>query len=135
MGRIIIGLVALVVLALAAIMGASELGGEVVVLRTFDGDGDASETSLWVVEDPDGALWLRGGNPSSSWVQRLSANPEVELVRAGMTNRYRATLEPEQRERIDRRIHEQYGIADTIVSVLHDKAEIVIVRLEFVPSR
>jgi hypothetical protein len=39
---------------------------EVTVLRTFDADGGAHETKLWVV-DHDGIPWVRVANPQRRW--------------------------------------------------------------------
>ena len=128
MARILTGLVILAVLALGTLLAASELGGEVVVLRSYDGDGRAFETSLWVVDDGDSA-WLRGG-AESSWVRRVEANPRVELIRGGETGRYQAEIVPSQRERVDRLMAERYGVADHIVSVIRDEQNRIVVLLE-----
>ena len=80
------------ILALALlIVGTQYLAsesGEVVVLRTRDEAGAVHETRLWVV-DHDGSPWLRAGNPSGGWFPRLSARPEVVVVRGGETLAFR----------------------------------------------
>jgi len=131
MVRWIVAVVVVLAVAYVGLMvGASELAEEVVVLRTFDAQGAAHETSLWIVEDADGALWLRAGMPSSSWLERLRARPDVELVRAGTTALYTATPVPEERERIHALTRERYGIADRIISALRDGSQSVPVRLD-----
>ncbi len=65
--------------------------GETVILRTFDEHQTAEETRLWVI-DWDGYLWLgAGGGTTRRWYQRLIANPNVELVRNGVTDCFTAT--------------------------------------------
>src|SRR5262249_27627783 len=63
---------------------------EVVVLRTFDADGGAHETKMWVV-DRDGRAWVRVAQPGRLWYRRLLANPRVDLVRGGRTEARRAS--------------------------------------------
>ena len=132
MARILMFAVILVVLAVGSILAASELGGEVAVLRTYDESDSAFETSVWIVDDGVG-LWLRGGNPESSWVKRLETNPMVEIDRAGETLRYRAEIVPEQRERVERLMAENYGFANDIVGLIHDKDAIVPIMLDELP--
>lgn len=98
-------LVLLVALHLALI----EIGREVVVLRTPDGEGNWQETRLWVV-DYDGALWVHSEGPA--WHQRFAGDPVVELRRHGRVQRYRATPDADAHPAIDALLREKYGIAD-----------------------
>lgn len=122
-------LTAVVGLLLAAVLLqviASE-SGEVVVLETREGDGQA-RTRLWVVED-DGHLWLRGG-ASSGWQQRLLAQPLVNLERGGVRNSYRAEPEPTRTARINALMAEKYGWRDTVVGwFVGDRSSDIAVRL------
>lgn len=108
---------ALALLAFAAsIWVASEQGGEVVELRTTGAAGEVHTTRLWIVEiGPD--LWLRAGDPGSGWVQRLEAEPQVELVRRGRAGRFRATVVPHMGPEVDRKMAEEYGLADRLIAV------------------
>lgn len=88
-------------LLLLAIFALIE-GGETVLLRTFDTEGQAEETRLWIV-DFDGSAWLgAGGGEARRWFQRLQRMPEVELVRGGVSSCFRAEpdFEPRMREAI-----------------------------------
>jgi len=125
-----LGVVA-VALYFGAVMLASELGGEVVVLHTRGDDGSGHATSLWVVED-EGALWLRAGVPESGWLERLERRPEVELERGGRTIALRAVPVPQRRDRIHALMRERYGWADVLVASLpgRDPQRSVPVRLE-----
>jgi hypothetical protein len=129
--RIVVWAFVLVVALLVATFGASELGGEVVTLRTRDGAGEAA-TRLWVVDDA-GAQYLRAGNPGSGWLVRIQADPDVTVERNGFNARYRAvpvTNDPGQPARIHALMREKYGIADRIVSVLGDRSQSIAVRLD-----
>ncbi len=114
-----------------AIYLLSEYGGEVVVLRTLNNAGETQETHLWLVED-SGFAWLRAGQPGNRWYQNLRERPEVELVRGEAILSYRAVPveTPEARERIQQRIAEKYGVAETVISWLHDESTLVPIRLE-----
>lgn len=123
------GLLAVVVLLVGVIFGASELGGEVVVLRTRDGSAAVHETSLWVIEEGE-SLWLRAGDPSSGWLARLRANPEVELERAGEAKPYRANVVPERSEWLNGQLAERYGWADWVIDTTLGGRDATAVRLD-----
>jgi len=121
------GILALALLLLGSQYVASE-SGEVVVLRTRDAAGGVHETRLWVV-DHDGSAWLRAGNPSGGWFPRLSAQPEVEVVRGGTTLVFQAAPTPEARDAINDLMQEKYGWADSYISFYFPRAKKIPVRL------
>lgn len=128
--------IAAIVLALAlavpvVIAVASELGGEVVVLRTRDAAGEPVETRLWVVDDA-GRAWLRAGAASSGWYRRLEARPDVELTRSGDTRAYRAVpvRTPDARDRIHALMRAKYGWADALIDLIRDPDGAIAVRLD-----
>jgi hypothetical protein len=129
----IIKLVVLAALGTIAFFGAvviaSETAGEVVTLRTYREDGLATETSLWVVEDR-GVLYLRAGSPDSGWLERLQANPDVELVRGGEMRAYKASIAQRMGPQINARMAEKYGWGDTLVGLMRDDAGVTAVRLD-----
>jgi hypothetical protein len=117
----------------SGIFGASELGGEIATLttRAADGDGDAT-TRVWVVDDA-GRAWLRSGSGKSGWYERLEANPDVTLERAGVTTRYLAVPvkgDAALRDRIHALMREKYTWADQVVSLSRDGAGSVPIRLD-----
>ncbi len=130
-GRIALCLALAAVLFGGSILFASEQGGEVVTLISFDPEGRGSETRLWVV-DAGGRAWLRAGQPGASWLRRVEAVPEVVLRRAGREGRYRAVPvpEPAATERINSQMRERYGLWDRWISLIHDDAACVAVRLD-----
>jgi hypothetical protein len=126
MGRIFLLLLAALV---AVVVFAGDLGGEVVVLRTADVIGSPVATKLWVVDDA-GFQWIRAGNPSSTWFQRLLKTPQVELDRAGTTGRYTAVVVEGARDRVNTLMAERYGWADKVVSLFADRSQSMPIRLE-----
>ncbi len=113
---------AIVALALAAVAAATYLAGEqteVVVIRTLDGDGTSYDTKVWVV-DHEGVPWVRVAQPERFWFQRLSRNPHVRLIRAGVEQAVIARPQdtPEARAVIDQRFRERYGAVDWWYGVL-----------------
>ncbi|HEY8155650.1 MAG TPA: nitroreductase/quinone reductase family protein [Myxococcota bacterium] len=101
---------------------------EVVVLRTTDGHGHAHDTKLWIV-DHDGHLWLRSVRPTLRWLERIRANPRVELVRRGETRAYTASIVEslDAKRAIDDAIAAKYGLIDRWYELL--------VRHETIPIR
>jgi len=129
---ILIGVVALVALALGGVIMSMSESGEVVVLRTFDREGEPYETRLWIVEH-DGAAWLRAGQAESVWFKNLSENPDVVLQRGGSERSFTAVPVPDDatRNRINALMNEKYGSPDTAIgAALRDNAATVPVRLD-----
>jgi len=128
-GKVFRWLLIAVLAFVALVVIASEYGGEVVKLQTADQMGVTTNTSLWVVDDA-GAIWLRAGNPNSAWLERLTAYPEVKLLRDGEWRDYRATPVPGGADRINSLMAEKYGWAESVVSLLHDSSGVIPVRLD-----
>src|SRR5262245_19279784 len=131
LARAALGIGVAAVLFGGSILYASEQGGEVVTLISFDAGGVGSETRLWVVDDA-GRAWLRAGLPDSSWLQRIRAVPEVVLRRANHELRYRAVPLPDAAatERINALMRERHGLWDRWISLIHDDARCIAVRLD-----
>ena len=123
-----IGVLIALVLVMSLSFAASELGGEVVTLTTTDAEGDSHETSLWIVED-EGSLWLRASNPGSGWLKRITAKPDVELSRGGESTRYRAEIVRGRSDRINEKMAEAYGWADSVIGVMRDSSSTMAIRL------
>jgi hypothetical protein len=121
-------LVGVLLLVFGVEMIAAE-SGEVVVVRTRDASGAVHETRLWVVDD-EGAAWLRSGSPEAGWFQRLSAEPEIEVVRHDATLPMRAVPVPQARPRINELMLEKYGWADRYIGMLFGRDDSVPVRLD-----
>lgn len=131
LARIAAALLGLILVTVAGIFLLSEVGGEVVVLRTTDEGGRAHESRIWLVEDA-GTTWLRAGQPEARWLQRLRAEPEVVLTRGDRESRVRAipVETPEARARVNGLMARDYGIAEALISLVHDENQVVPIRLE-----
>jgi len=86
---------------------------EVAVLTTFDPDGAAHDTKMWVV-DWQGKPYVRIGRPGRVWGERLKSHPQVVLARAGKSAPCVAAVvtDPEQRRAIDDAFAQKYGWVD-----------------------
>lgn len=106
-------------------------GKEVVVLRTQAPDGSVRETRTWVADDA-GAVWIEAAVEERPFYQHILAHPEVELVRAGHTRRYRAAPVPNPHGHVHIRtmLAEKYGWADAWVGLLTDTSQSLAVKLE-----
>lgn len=133
MRSLLILAVLLVVVFFGAVMVASETGGEVVTLTTFDEFGGEHETSLWIVEY-DGRQWLRAGSDESGWYQRLYVNPRVRLRRAGTETAYRAVPVAPKTEIINDLMARDYGVADQLVGLIRDESRSIAIRLDPAPA-
>jgi hypothetical protein len=119
---------AALVLAVGAMFLASELGGEVVGLRSFDAQGRGHDTRLWIV-DHENRSYLRG-NPDSGWYARIEATPQVELERAGETRSFRAIASQSMSEHVNRLMAQKYGVANQMIGLTADVEQNTAIRLE-----
>ena len=106
---------------------ASE-SGEVVVVETTNAEGQVEETRLWVV-DHDQAQWLRSGSPMAGWYQRLEANPQVSVERAGEVFTAQARPDVSQRGVINELMREKYGWADQFISLMFGRDDAIAIEL------
>jgi hypothetical protein len=127
--RILLGLALVVAVFMGAIVLASELGGEVVVISTSDDRGVPFETSLWIVEYR-GSPYLRAGDRDSAWFQRLKKNPTIQMERRGETATYRAVPDPTSTENINHLMARDYGLADQLIGLMRDPSKTIAIRLE-----
>ena len=129
--RLLLVVLVLVVAFFGAIFAASEFGGEVVKLDTVDASGAKHHTHLWVVDD-GGFAWLRAGVPTSGWLVRIEANPDVTVQRGGVSYPMKAVpvREPAIRDRIHALMRDKYPWADRLISVMRDPSRSVAVRLD-----
>lgn len=128
--RVLIAIV-VVLLAFGGVTWFALEGHDVAILRTRAADGAIRETHVWVV-DADGALFVEAATPERAWLLEAQAQPEIELVHAGATTRYRAIPEPgaEGHAKIRRLLRANYGWADQWVALLQDTSSSVAVRLD-----
>lgn len=108
-------------------------GHDIAILRTRAVDGAVRETRVWVAEE-DGTLFVEAATPERAWLREAQAQPEIEVVHAGATTRYRSLPEPGAagHATIRRLLRAKYGWADQWVALLQDTSRSVAVRLEAV---
>ncbi len=106
---------------------ASETG-EVVVLTTRDHEG-THETRIWVVEH-EGFQWIRSGDSSSGWYQRIRTEPEVFLQRGGQRKAYLAVSLVDQRDVVNDLMRQKYGWADQFIDMMYGRDNSIPMRLE-----
>ncbi|MDH3212517.1 MAG: hypothetical protein OEM05_08525 [Myxococcales bacterium] len=107
--------------------------GEVVTLKTTDGQAQVFKTRLWVV-DLDGRPHLRG-NSERAWVERLRAQPLVTLTRDGRTESYRAVIVSDRAmiDAVSRAMREKYGAVEKLIEGIFDNGHSLAIRLEPIP--
>jgi|GEM_PF-1678034 len=109
-------------LLLALVAAATYLAGErneVVVLRTFDAEGTAHATKMWIIDVGD-TPWVRVARPDRAWYRRILAEPRVELLRGGRVEARvaRPNADPTVARAVDEAFAEKYGAADAWYGLL-----------------
>jgi hypothetical protein len=122
----------LFMIAFGAVTWAALESAEVVVLRTFDADGTAYESRVWIADDEEGAVWIEAAEAQKPFYLRLLARPDVELMRDGTTLAMSAAALPGEagHRRIRDLLAAKYGWRDVWVGLLVDTSASVAVRLE-----
>ena len=125
--------VAFVVVGLALFLGwknLSRAAQEVVVLRVIGVGNEDYFATLWVVDDGH-HVWIRAENRQRRWLQRLRANPDVELRGDGRTFAYRAAFfdTAEARAYVDPQFRAKYGFADWALELV-GRRDTLPIRLE-----
>lgn len=128
--RVLLGL-AVSLLGFGGVTWFALEGNDVAILRTRAADGAARETHVWVA-DENGTLFVEAATPERAWLLEAQARPEIEVVHAGATARYRAVPEPGAagHAKIRRLLRAKYGWADRWVALLQDTSRSVAVRLQ-----
>ena len=117
----VVGIVlALPVLYVAVIYGASEAGGEIVTLHRAAPDGGVDHIRLWVIDDGQDAIIQHGG-ADAYWVQALKDTPVVTLERDGVVQTYAAHVDMEACALYHERRAAKYGLSDQIIMLATGK--------------
>ena len=117
-------LIGLFLLSLGVVQVASERV-EVVEMQTLDEQGEPMITRLWIVDD-DGQQYLRSGNGTSLWFERIQENPSFEVTRHGRTEVYTAELRPDKRDHINALMHQKYTWGDSLISLMTGSSDAAI---------
>ena len=114
----IVGIVVAVpLLFLGIIYGASELGGEVVTLARANADDEVSAVRVWIV-DEGGSTWIEHGDADAFWIKKLSDDPEVLLTRDGRPQTFLGVPDPGAHDQYHRLRQAKYGWADGVVAAM-----------------
>ena len=122
-----------------ALFGAITLvaleGKGVVVVRTWDENGDPRETRTWIAEE-NGSLWVEAANPEREFYRDILAGSEVVVVDGDTTANYAASPaeNPAGHRRIRRLLRAKYGWADGWIGLLTDTSESIAIRLDPIPA-
>lgn len=126
----------LVVLVVLVAIGAGwhALGAgtrEIAVLRTYGATGNDLLTSLWVVDDAEGFIWIRADRPDRKWLPDVERHPKVELRRRGRSKPYVARIfdDDDSRRYVAALFRAKYGWADELRE-WRDGRETIPVRLQ-----
>tara|TARA_R110002167_G_scaffold13893_4_gene57043 strand:+ start:23316 stop:23723 length:408 start_codon:yes stop_codon:yes gene_type:complete len=109
-------LIGLFLLGLGVVQVASERV-EVVEMHTLDDQGEPMVTRLWVVDD-EGQQYLRSGNGTSLWFERIQENGNFEVTRNGKTAVYTGVLRRDKRDHINALMHQKYTWGDSLISAV-----------------
>ena len=114
-------LIGLFLLGLGIVQVASERV-EVVEMQTLDDQGEPMITRLWIVDD-EGQQYLRSGNGTSLWFERIQENANFEVTRNDKTQVYTAVFRPDKRDHINALMHQKYTWGDSLISMITGSAK------------
>ena len=103
-------LLAVPVLYMGLIYGASEFAGEVVTLDRPDAKGEVGQVRIWIVE--------QDGNAESFWINHLAESAEVVLSRNGESVSYVGTPDSASHDLYHQLRLEKYGWGDQLIASL-----------------
>lgn len=105
------------VIYMGLIYGASELGGEVVILDRLDANGEVSQVRIWVVDQGD-ASFVEHGDANAFWITDLADSPTVVLNRGGESLSYIGVADNDSHDLYHELRAEKYSWADQLIANL-----------------
>ena len=105
------------ILYLVLLYGASELGGEVVILDRPEVSGEESQVRIWIV-DQGGTSWIEHGDTESFYLAALAESPRVVLRRNGETVSYVGKPDHDAHDLYHKLRREKYRWADQLIALL-----------------
>ena len=115
--KLVVILVSVVILYGVVMFSVSELGGEVVTLIRPEPDGSTKEVRVWIV-DADDQSWIEHGDRESFWINQLTNQSEISLIRGEEEKKYMAVLDANSHDLYHQLRKEQYGISNKIIEFL-----------------
>lgn len=105
------------ILYLVVLYGASELGGEVVILDRPEVSGEESQVRIWIV-DQGGTSWIEHGDAESFYLSTLTESSRVILTRNGETLSYVGKQDDDAHDLYHKLRLEKYSWADQLIALL-----------------
>ena len=115
--KLVVILVSIAILYGVVMFSASELGGEVVTLIRPEPDGSTKEVRVWIV-DADDQSWIEHGDRESFWINQLTNQSEISLIRGGQEKKYIAVPDANSHDLYHQLRKEKYGISNKIIEFL-----------------
>ena len=115
--KLVVILVSVAILYGVVMFSASELGGEVVTLIRPESDGSTKEVRVWIV-DADDQSWIEQGDTESYWINQLTNQSEISLIRGGEERKYIAASDEYSHSLYHELRSEKYGISNKIIEFL-----------------
>ena len=110
-------LLAVLLLCMGLIYGASEFAGEVVTLDRRDANGEVSQVRIWIVEQ-EGSAWVEHGNAESFWITHLAESAAVVMNRNGESVSYVGTPDSASHDLYHQLRLEKYNWGDQLIASL-----------------
>ena len=110
-------LLAVLLLYMGLIYGASEFAGEVVTLDRRDANGEVSQVRIWIVEQ-EGSAWVEHGNAESFWITHLAESAAVVMNRNGESVSYVGTPDSASHDLYHQLRLEKYNWGDQLIASL-----------------
>tara|TARA_B110000014_G_scaffold264414_1_gene265777 strand:- start:12536 stop:12961 length:426 start_codon:yes stop_codon:yes gene_type:complete len=115
--KVAVVLISAVIFYVGLMFGFSELGGEVVTLIRPEDDGSNKNIRVWVV-DSDNKSWIEHGDSKTYWIQQLSNEPELAIIREGKESKFLAFADKEAHDFYHSLRREKYGLSDKVLEML-----------------
>lgn len=87
-----------------------------MTLERAEEDGESNRIRIWIV-DNDGASWIEHGGSESYWMDQLKISNDVVLDRAGQSQSYEGTLDPDSHDLYHDLRRQKYSWADQLIEV------------------
>jgi len=110
-------LLAVLLLYMGLIYGASEFAGEVVTLDRRDANGEVSQVRIWIVEQ-EGSAWVEHGNAESFWITHLAESAAVVMNRNGESVSYVGTPDSASHDLYHQLRLDKYNWGDQLIASL-----------------
>ncbi|MBT3427880.1 MAG: hypothetical protein HOL98_18455 [Gammaproteobacteria bacterium] len=109
-------------LFIAIVYAASELGGEVVTLIKPIADGETRSVRVWIVDRGDQS-WIEHGSSGDFWLEKVSRQAELKLIREGRVASYTAVIDAPAHDLYHQLRARKYTVADRVIQTLTGRSD------------